>query len=259
MRLALGIEYDGSHYHGWQKQPGLKTVQGVLEKALSKIASTDISITCCGRTDTGVHALNQVIHFDCDVERSLRAWVFGVNSQLPKDISVRWSKEVSEDFHARYKALTRYYRYAIFNHAIRPANMRGHITWQYRALDVELMNQAARLLIGEHDFTSFRSTECQAKSPVREIKHIEVTRVGDLVYIDVKANAFLHHMVRNIAGVLMAVGSSRQTVSWVEDVLAKKNRAMAAETAPPYGLYLVDVEYPQEFDIPKSQMLPFFQ
>lgn len=247
MRIALIVEYDGSQYHGWQAQNGLHTVQGTLETALSQIANDEIKVTCAGRTDTGVHATNQVIHFDSDKDRSVRAWIYGVNSFLPKDICVRWGKEMPETFHARYSGLSRRYRYVIHNTPIRPALLGSNVTWQYRQLDHRLMHEAAQLLLGEHDFTSFRSVECQSKTPMRSIFEISVIRKLDFVVLDIRANAFLHHMVRNIAGVLMAVGSSRHPVEWVSNVLAAKDRKLGAETAPPYGLYLVSVAYPAEF------------
>ncbi len=247
MRIALIVEYDGSQYHGWQAQNGLHTVQGTLETALSQIANDEIKVTCAGRTDTGVHATNQVIHFDSDKDRSVRAWIYGANSFLPKDICVRWGKEMPETFHARYSGLSRRYRYVIHNTPIRPALLGSNVTWQYRQLDHRLMHEAAQLLLGEHDFTSFRSVECQSKTPMRSVFEISVIRKLDFVVLDIRANAFLHHMVRNIAGVLMAVGASRHPVDWVTDVLAAKDRKLGAETAPPYGLYLVSVAYPPEF------------
>lgn len=252
MRIALGVEYDGSRYHGWQAQTGLFTVQQVLEKALSSVADATVNIVCAGRTDTGVHATNQVVHFDTDKIRNARSWIHGANAFLPKDVCVKWAKEVPDTFHARYSALSRSYRYVICNQAIRPALIRSNVTWQYKQLDNRLMQEAAKYLLGEQDFTSFRSIECQSNTPMRNIHSLTVTRVGDMIYIDITANAFLHHMVRNIAGVLMAVGSSRKPVSWVEEVLQAKDRKMGAETAPPYGLYLVGVEYPPEFDILKN-------
>ena len=252
MRIALGIEYDGSQYHGWQAQTGLHTVQTAVERAISKVADESVSITCAGRTDTGVHAINQVIHFDSDKERTIRSWLYGANSFLPKDISVRWAKETSDEFHARYSAMTRSYRYIIFNAPIRPALLRGNVTWQYRQLNDEAMNKAAQILIGEHDFTSFRSVECQSKTPMRNISQLSVYRSRDYVVIDVTANAFLHHMVRNIAGVLIAVGSGKQRPEWVEEVLLAKDRRRGADTAPSYGLYLRDVCYPKEFAIPAA-------
>ncbi|KTC79296.1 tRNA pseudouridine(38-40) synthase TruA [Legionella sp. PATHC038] len=258
MRIALVLEYDGSQYHGWQAQTGLHTVQQAVEHALSKVADSPISVVCAGRTDTGVHATNQVIHFDCDKVRSIRAWIHGANSFLPKDICVKWGKELSEEFHARYSATARRYRYVIYNGAIRPALFRSNVTWQYRQLDHRQMHQAAQVLLGENDFTSFRSVECQSNTPMRNIHKLQVSRMGDLVIIDITANAFLHHMVRNIAGVLIAVGSGKHPVSWVDEVLKAKDRRLGAETAPAYGLYLVQVTYPQEFSILQNNPGPSF-
>lgn len=258
MRIALTVEYDGSQFHGWQAQTGLRTVQQALENALSRVADEDVSVICAGRTDTGVHATKQVIHFDSDKERSVRSWVHGANSHLPKDVCVKWAREMPDDFHARFSATSRRYRYVIYNAPIRPALLRSNVTWQYRQLNHDLMDKAGQYLLGEQDFTSFRSVECQSKTPMRNVQHLRVIRKGDLIIIEIAANAFLHHMVRNIAGVLMAVGSSRQPVEWVGDVLHAKDRKLGAETAPPYGLYLVDVVYPQEFSVPKEISGPMF-
>lgn len=258
MRVALMVEYDGSQYHGWQAQTGLRTIQHMLEQALSRVASHDIEVVCAGRTDTGVHATGQIIHFESEKERTIRAWIHGANTYLPKDICVKWGGEVAESFHARYSALSRRYRYVIFNSSIRPALLRGNVTWQYRPLDAVIMHEAGQCLLGEQDFTSFRSVECQSKTPMRHVHDCRVERMGDFVFIEIMANAFLHHMVRNIAGVLMAVGSGRKPLSWVEEVLLAKDRRMGAETAPPYGLYLVAVEYPEEYGIEKPQPGPFF-
>lgn len=258
MRIALVVEYDGSRYHGWQAQTGLHTVQEAVEHALSQVADSPISVVCAGRTDTGVHATNQIIHFDCEKERTIRAWVHGANSFLPKDVCVKWGKEVPEDFHARYSALSRRYRYIIYNGPVRPALFRSNVTWQYRHLDYKLMHQAAQHLLGEQDFTSFRSVECQSKTPMRNIHQLQVTRAGELILIDITANAFLHHMVRNIAGVLIAVGSGKYPVSWVQEILQKKDRRLGAETAPSYGLYLVQVSYPQEFGLIQNHPGPLF-
>lgn len=251
MRIALGIEYDGSHFHGWQRQPNLRTAQGALEKVLSNIANHEVHTVCAGRTDTGVHALNQVIHFDTNADRAMKAWIFGANSQLPKDLCVRWVHGASDDFHARFSAKSRSYRYIIYNSSIRPAVARANVSWYYRALNHQLMHKAAQELVGEHDFSSFQASECQSRSSKRKISNIEVKRVADYIIVDVTANAFLHHMVRNIVGVLMLVGAQKKEVSWVRDVLEAKNRAVAAETAPPYGLYLRDVEYPEQHGLPK--------
>ncbi len=258
MRIALGVEYDGSQYHGWQAQKGLHTVQGVLQDALSKVADEEVLVTCAGRTDTGVHACNQVIHFDSEKPRTTRSWIHGCNSYLPKDVCVRWSKEMPDDFHARFSATARRYRYVIYNSAIRPAVLRSAVTWQYRQLDHRVMHQAAQQLLGEQDFTSFRSVECQSKTPMRNVHRIDVYRQADLVIIDVSANAFLHHMVRNIAGVLITVGSGKKPAEWVAEVLAAKDRKLGAETAPPYGLYLVDVSYPENFSVIRPPVGPFF-
>lgn len=257
MRIALGIEYDGSQYHGWQKQTNLRTVQQSLESALQEIAQHDIEVVCAGRTDTGVHAVGQVVHFDVDAERNMRAWVNGTNNFLVKDISVRWAKKVTDDFHARYSAISRTYRYIICDQPVRPALFRSNLTWQYRLLNHEIMAKAANFLIGEHDFTSFRSSDCQSLSPMRHVKAISVTRHRGLIYIEITANAFLHHMVRNIAGVLIHIGSEKQPVSWMKEVLEAKDRRLGAETAPPYGLYFMHAEYPAIYQIP-SEKLHFF-
>ncbi|HAZ7573450.1 tRNA pseudouridine(38-40) synthase TruA [Legionella sp. PATHC032] len=258
MRIALVVEYDGSQYHGWQAQTGLHTIQQAVEFALSKVADSSISVVCAGRTDTGVHATNQVIHFDCQKERSIRAWIHGANTFLPKDICVKWGKEMPENFHARYSAISRRYRYVIYNGAIRPGLLRSNVTWQYRQLDHRLMHQGGQCLLGENDFTSFRSVECQSNTPMRNIHQLQVTRHGDLIVLDITANAFLHHMVRNIAGVLIAVGSGKHPVGWVKDVLNAKDRKLGAETAPSYGLYLVQVTYPKEFGLLLNSPGPLF-
>lgn len=258
MRIALIIEYDGSQYHGWQAQTGLRTVQGTLESALSQVADEEVTVVCAGRTDTGVHATHQVVHFDSNKERAIRAWIYGVNSFLPKDVCVRMGKEIPDTFHARYSATARRYRYVIHNTPVRPALLRSNVTWQYRQLDYKAMHEAAQHLVGEHDFTSFRSVECQSKTPMRRITQVSVKRKNDLIIMDICANAFLHHMVRNVAGVLMTVGAGRKPIAWVKDVLAAKDRKLGAETAPPYGLYLVGVTYPPEFDMIESISGPLF-
>lgn len=258
MRIALGIEYDGSQYHGWQRQPGLYTVQGCLEQALAKFTDSGIDIHCAGRTDTGVHATGQVVHLDTEVQRPIRAWTYGVNASLPKDICVRWSKFVSEEFHARFSALSRRYCYVIYNRPIRPALFRSNVTWHYRRLDHELMAEGAQYLLGENDFSSFRSAECQASSPMRCIEHIKVLRQNDLIIVDVQANAFLHHMVRNIVGVLMQVGTGKRELGWIKEVLEARDRRMGAETAPAYGLYLVQVNYHEQFAVASPTVGPVF-
>ena len=258
MRIALGVEYDGSQYHGWQAQTGLYTVQQVVESALSQVADSEVSVVCAGRTDTGVHATHQVVHFDTTAFRSMRSWTYGANAFLPKDVCVKWAKIMPDDFHARYSALSRRYRYYIYNSPIRPSLLRSNLTWNYRHLDHKLMAASAQCLIGEKDFTSFRSVECQSNTPMRHVHEVQVRRYGELVVIEILANAFLHHMVRNIAGVLMAVGSNRKRVEWVNEVLLARDRRLGAETAPPYGLYLVEVVYPDRFEIVKQPLGPLF-
>lgn len=258
MRIALMVEYDGSQYHGWQAQQGLRTVQQALEQAISRVADEEISVVCAGRTDTGVHATYQVVHFDCQKERLVRAWIHGVNTFLPKDVCVKWAKEMPEEFHARYSAVSRRYRYIIYNAVTRPALMRSNVAWQYRQLDHRLMDEASKCLLGEQDFTSFRAIECQSKTPMRNVHALHVSRKQDFIFIDITANAFLHHMVRNIVGVLVAVGSERRPVSWVHEVLQARDRKMGAETAPAYGLYLAGVTYPEQFGMPKITPGPLF-
>ena len=259
MRIALGVSYDGSQYFGWQKQKHeTETVQERLEQALSSVANQPVSVICAGRTDTGVHGVGQVVHFDTEAERSQKGWVFGANRNLPDTVSVCWAKPVPSAFHARFSAQARAYRYVIYNHSVRPALGLSHLTWNYRPLDVALMQQAARVLVGEHDFSSFQAQGCQAKSPVRTIHRLNLYRRGALVVLDIEANAFLQHMVRNIAGVLMAIGAGKQPVSWAADVLAHRNRTLGGVTAPPQGLYFMNVRYPAEFYLPSpAQDVPF--
>lgn len=258
MRIALGIEYDGSRYRGWQKQRHASSVQEQVEVALSRVANEPVEVFCAGRTDAGVHGTGQVVHFDTRARRTDRAWVLGSNSNLPRDITVLWAREVSEDFHARFSALSRSYRYVILNRLTRPAIANGKVAWWHLPLEVEPMQAAARHLLGTHDFTSFRASECQARGPVRTIEHLKLWREGDLIYLDIRANAFLHHMVRNIAGTLMAVGEGEQAPDWVADVLLARDRKAAGITAPAAGLYLVHVGYPEEFGAFPPPRLPVF-
>ncbi len=247
MRIALGIEYDGHDFFGWQAQQNLLTVQGCLESALSKIADEKIKVICAGRTDAGVHATGQVVHFDTTATRNLRAWTHGTNSHLPSSIAVTWVKEVDEQFHARFSAVARCYRYIIYNHSLRPALAAKRVTWYHPTLDVEKMEKAGQFLLGEQDFSSFRSAECESKTPMRNVHFIKVARENDFVIIDIKANAFLHHMVRNITGVLLQIGSGSKPVEWAKAVLLAKDRRQAAETAPATGLYLCQVSYPEPY------------
>lgn len=246
MRLALLIEYHGVGFFGWQAQTGLRTAQGVLEAALSRIAQAPITVFCAGRTDRGVHATGQVVHFDTDAIRPLYGWVLGANSYLPADLVIKAIAEVDDSFHARFSARRRSYRYIIANQPKRSAVHAGLVTWYHRALDADLMHQAAQSLVGTHDFTALRATGCQAKSPVRSLYAIQVKREQTQVIIDVSANAFLHHMVRNIVGLLLAVGTKDQPIAWIEQVLLSKDRNCASITAPPDGLYLTDIFYQEQ-------------
>jgi tRNA pseudouridine38-40 synthase len=250
-RVALGVEYNGARFHGFQSQPHTEnTVQGRLQQALSKVADEEITSVCAGRTDAGVHATNQVIHFDTLAQRPDKAWVMGVNTKLPDEISVRWACRVPETFHARFSARQRTYRYLICNTASRPALGVDQLTWDKRSLDHQLMHEAAQVLVGRHDFSSFRASLCQAKSPVRTIDYVHVVRRGDLIVLEIRANAFLHHMVRNIVGTLLAVGSGEKPLEWLEEVLLARDRNQAGVTAKPNGLHLVWVDYPQEVELP---------
>lgn len=258
MRIALGIEYDGSQLSGWQRQRNVPSVQQYLEQALSKVANVGIQVHCAGRTDAGVHATAQVVHFDCDIHRAERAWTMGVNANLPNCIAVKWVKIVADDFHARYSATARRYRYIIFNNSLRSAILPGGITHIYQPLDADKMHQAAQALLGEHDFSAFRAAHCQSRSPFRNLMYISVERQGQYVVIDIQANAFVHHMVRNIAGSLITIGIGEQPVTWLAELLAAKDRTQAAATAKPNGLYLVQVNYPQAFTLPKTSPGPLF-
>lgn len=258
MRIALGVEYDGSQFYGWQSQPKLRTVQTKLQDALSKVANEDISVVCAGRTDTAVHATHQVVHFDTEADRNTRAWIYGTNSFLSHDITVKWAKLMPEDFHARFSATARHYRYIIYNNPIRPCLLRSAITWHYRPLDAEKMQVGANYLLGEHNFSAFRAIDCQSRSPTRNITRLELKRRGDLIILDVEANAFLHHMVRNIVGSLMLVGVGKCNPEWIKELLESKKRSNGGETAPPYGLYLVAVHYPEQFSIINEPQGPYF-
>jgi len=251
MRIAAIVEYDGSNFSGWQRQDHARSVQGVVEDALSRVANEPVQITVAGRTDAGVHALAQVIHFDTSATRSEYSWVRGANSNLPSDVALLWAAPVDDGFHARYSATGRHYHYVILNRPIRPTYLARHVTHEFRLLDVKPMQEAARYLIGEHDFTSFRAAECQAKSPVRELRALEVTRHGELVHVRAHANAFLQHMVRNLAGVLMTIGAGERAPGWAREVLEARDRAAGGVTAAPDGLYLREIEYPDSFMIPR--------
>lgn len=250
MKIALGVEYDGSAFHGWQYQGDVRSVQESLQQALSRVADHAVTVHCAGRTDSGVHATGQVVHFETESERSGRSWVLGTNVNLPQDISISWAREVSSTFHARFCALGRHYRYLILNRCFRSAQWRDRAVWIHQPLDESHMHRAAQALVGTHDFSSYRAIGCQAKHPVRTVHRLQVKRVGEFILIEVHANAFLHHMVRNIAGVLIAIGKGEQEESWTQEVLELRDRTLGGVTAPPQGLYLTKVDYPQEFAIP---------
>ena len=250
VRVALGVEYDGAAFCGWQTQASRCGVQDHLEAALAHIAGEAVETTCAGRTDAGVHALEQVVHFDTGARRPLSAWVRGVNASLPANLAVLWAQEVRGDFHARYSARNRCYRYVLLNHPVRPAAGHGRVGWFHLPLDVERMRAAAKLMTGEHDFSAFRSAECQARSPVRTLSTIEIERRGVYVVFDFYANAFLHHMVRNLMGMLIHIGKGKRAPQWAAEVLASRDRAQCAPTFDAAGLYLARVEYAAEWDLP---------
>ncbi|MFT6577647.1 MAG: tRNA pseudouridine38-40 synthase [Zhongshania sp.] len=259
-RIAMAVEYQGSAYRGWQSQdkPKVATVQDALQAAISSIAATPVTVICAGRTDAGVHATHQVVHFDAPVARSLKAWVAGVNAKLPKDVAVQWARRVPDDFHARFSATARRYRYIILNQARRSAHLASGLSLVEQPLDAELMHREAQVLLGEQDFSAFRAASCQSKTAMRNIHFANVSRQGRYVVLDIGGNAFLHHMVRNIAGVLIAVGAGHMPVGWTQQVLASRDRNQGGVTAKPHGLYLVDVSYPSHFNLPESRIGPDF-
>lgn len=257
-RIALGIEYNGSLFRGFQAQSsGVPTVQQALEHALSRICDEDIKLVCAGRTDMGVHATNQVIHFDTLAKRPEKAWLRGANTHLPAGVSIRWAQTVNPLFHARFSARSRSYRYVIYNTKTPSALMDKLVTWDRRNLDLEAMRAGSRYLLGEHDFSAFRGADCQAKNPVRKIDSIHIERKGDFIMLEVTATAFLYHMVRNIVGVLLAVASGEKPVEWVASVLASRDRRCASVTAPAAGLYLVHVGYEKKFALPQTPKGPY--
>lgn len=261
MRIALCLEYDGSAFHGWQTQAGGGTVQDALEAALTEIAGESVSVVCAGRTDAGVHATSQVVHFDCCVERPLSAWVRGANALLPAPVAVRWAHAVDDEFHARFSAYGRRYRYLLLNRPQRPALAQGTVGWFHLPLDIEAMQAGANALVGEHDFSSFRAAECQAKSPVKVLREATVGRDGDIVVFDFEANAFLHHMVRNMVGSLVYVGKGNHSPEWIGELIAARDRRVAAPTFAAAGLYLSGVSYEQHWGLPPlpAPVLPGFK
>jgi tRNA pseudouridine38-40 synthase len=251
-RIALGIEYDGTLYQGWQSQPNGETVQDTLEKALSQFATVPIKVQCAGRTDAGVHALEQVVHFDVPLQRTMESWVRGGNSFLPDSVAVRWARDVGEEFHARFDAFRRTYHYVIYNHPVRSPLWANRAGWYHKPLDAEKMHQAAQSLVGQHDFSAFRAAQCQAKSPIKTMYDVRVVRYGDLVVVSLSANAFLHHMVRNIVGSLVYIGSGKQPVEWLAQLLTQTDRTLAAPTFSASGLYLAAIHYDEAFGLPKA-------
>lgn len=250
MRYALGIEYDGSAFFGWQTQRQQPTVQQSLETAIGQVANHPVSLVCAGRTDTGVHALCQVAHFESSAQRSERSWLLGTNSNLPAAVCLLWVRGVEDGFHARFSAYSRSYRYVLLNRPVRPALEAGRVTWHRKPLDTEAMHRAAQALRGEHDFSAFRSSGCSANHPVREVLEISVRREADRVLLDVTANGFLYHMVRNIAGALLPVGEGERAPGWAAELLASRDRRLAGITAPPDGLYFMGARYPAHFGLP---------
>ena len=251
MRIAMGIEYNGSQYFGWQRLSDHVSVQQTLESALSIVANHPVNVSCAGRTDSGVHAQAQVIHFNTDSERENHGWLLGTNAHLPDDISVIWVQPVSEEFHARFSATARAYRYVIINRLASPAILQPQASWIHYDLDHERMHEAAQLLLGENDYNAYRAVGCQSKSSIRIVEYINVSRCGEYIYVDIKADAFLHHMVRNIVGVLLAIGSGEQEIGWSLEVLKTLDRTKAGVTAPANGLYMVAVDYPEQFNLPE--------
>lgn len=255
-RLAMGIEYDGTRYCGFQRLKHAASVQASLEEALSKVANEPIQVRASGRTDSGVHATRQIVHFDPPVGRSEKAWIFGANTHLPRDVAVRWVKPVGDDFHSRLCALGRRYRYVLLNQISRPVLERANVTWCRDPLDADAMHRAAQALVGEHDFSSFRAAGCQSKTPWRHMHFVDVKRYGQLVMIDIQGNAFLHHMIRNIAGALVSVGRGAQSETYIGELLALQNRRKGDVTAPACGLHFVDSVYDERFDLPKEPLGP---
>jgi tRNA pseudouridine38-40 synthase len=253
MRIALGVEYDGAPFYGWQSQAEGMTVQDTLQYALSQIAGELTSVIAAGRTDTGVHALEQVVHFDSNVVRPITAWVRGVNALLPASIAVLWAHSVPDEFHARFSAHGRSYRYLLLNRAMRSAIHAGKVGWFHTPLDVAAMQTAVKHLLGEHDFSAFRAAECQAKSPVKHLQQLDISRQGEMIVFDVSADGFLHHMVRNILGCLVYVGKGKYPPVWLAEVLEGRQRSFAAPTFPPDGLYLNRIKYEEKWGLPQMK------
>ncbi len=252
MRIALGLEYDGTEFMGWQRLSHGPSVQQVVEQALSRVANHPLEVTCAGRTDSGVHAAGQVVHFDTHADRPPHAWLLGGNANLPDSVSVLWAQPMPEDFHARYRATARSYRYTLLNRRPRPALEARRVAWVREPLDETRMQQAAQALLGEHDFSSFRAAGCQARTPVRRLEHLAVFRRGEHVLVEVCGNAFLHHMVRNIVGALIPVGLGEKPVEWLAELLTLRDRTRAGITAPASGLLFLGPDYPPEYGLPRA-------
>lgn len=254
-RVAMGVEYDGTHYHGWQQQRKGRTLQSTLQEALTQVASEPIAVVCSGRTDAGVHARCQVVHFDAANERSDRAWVLGGNSQLPASVAVLWAQRVPDQFHARFSARRRSYCYRLLNRAVRPALDARQLAWERRPLELAPMQEAATSLLGEHDFSAFRTVHCQAPSPIRTLHRLEICQHGETIEFSLQANAFLHHMVRNIVGSLLVIGRGEQPPAWLAQALASRDRCQAGPTAPAAGLVFEGPQYPAEWGLPAAVCL----
>lgn len=259
MRIALGLSYDGTAFQGWQTQPGGQTVQDVLEAALTSFLAHPVRTICAGRTDTGVHALNQVVHLDTTARRTPESWVRGVNALLPSTVAVQWARQVSDQFHARFAAQARDYIYVIRNDRVRAPLLHARVGWVYRPLNLQLMQQASQRMLGEHDFSCFRSSECQAANPVRHLQAIQISERGPFLFFRFRANAFLHHMIRNIMGTLVYVGLGRQLPEWVDELLEQRDRRLAAPTFAADGLYLAGVDYPAVFGLPAHEIADSLQ
>lgn len=253
MRLALGLEYNGTPFTGWQSQPERHSGQDALEAALAAIAGVPVRTVAAGRTDAGVHACMQIVHFDCGIERPLTAWVRGVNAHLPDAMAVLWATTVPDRFHARFSAMARHYTYWLMARGVRPALFADRVGWYHRRLDVEAMREAAQHLIGTHDFSAFRAAECQAKTPVKTMSAIDIWSEGELVRFDFSANAYLHHMIRNIVGSLVHIGAGKASVTWMRELLESRDRTRAAATFAPHGLYFTGADYPAEFALPPTR------
>jgi tRNA pseudouridine38-40 synthase len=257
VRVALGIEYDGTAYNGWQRQKTGIGIQSIVEEAIASVADEPIEVVCAGRTDTGVHASAQVVHFDSSAERARRAWLLGVNAGLPDDINTNWAAFVEDEFHARFSAKSRTYRYLILNRPVRSSLQRNRAWWVYEPLDEQAMHEAAQHLLGQHDYSAFRAAGCRAATPNREVKSLQVSRNGDWLAITITANAFLQRMVRNITGLLVAIGKGEQAPGWAKTVLESRDRTQGDVAAPPHGLTLIHVGYPEQFEIPVASIPSF--